>query len=184
MLNAKYSKILKKIYLSDSASKTYFVTPQLLISFKFLYDQLITFWAIPIPRENTPDWVTMSESVLEKGPTLGSKIGPFVWSLVYPKCSKVKSLMTLKSFIDRKTWWFTNYSWGLVHALGLFSWVHLWNGETWATCWEGENTHPTWFEINGGWCCFAQVPGCALSNPEHKHEQNHTRSPVASLHKD
>ena len=32
----------------------------------------------------------MSESVLEKGPTLGSKIGPFCWSLVYPKCSKLE----------------------------------------------------------------------------------------------
>ena len=34
-------------------------------------------------------------------------------------------------------------------------------------------------EINGGWCCFEQVPGCALSNPEHKHEQDHTQSPLA-----
>ena len=32
----------------------------------------------------------MSESVLEKGPTLGSKIGQFFGSLVYPKCSKLK----------------------------------------------------------------------------------------------
>ena len=66
------------------------MTPQLLISFKFLYDQPITFWAMPIPRENTPDWVKMSEYVLEKGPTLGSKIGQFFGSLVYPKCSKLK----------------------------------------------------------------------------------------------
>ena len=27
-------------------------------------------------------------------------------------------------------------------------------------------------EINGGWCCFEQVPGCARSNPERKHEHN------------
>ena len=33
-------------------------------------------------------------------------------------------------------------------------------------------------EINGGWCCFEQVPGCACGNPEHKHEQEHTRSPT------
>ena len=32
----------------------------------------------------------MSESVLEKGPTLGSKIGPFFGSLVYPTCSKLE----------------------------------------------------------------------------------------------
>ena len=66
------------------------MTPQLLISFQFLYDQPTTFWAMPIPRENTPDWVKMSESVLEKGPTLGSEIGPFFGSLVYLKCSKLE----------------------------------------------------------------------------------------------
>ena len=66
------------------------MTPQVLISFKFLYNQLITFWAIPIPRENTPDRVKMSEFVLEKGPTLGSKIWQFFGSLVYPKCSKLE----------------------------------------------------------------------------------------------
>ena len=43
-----------------------------------------------IPREITPDCVKMSESVLEKCPTLGSKIGPFLGSLVYPKCSRLK----------------------------------------------------------------------------------------------
>ena len=32
----------------------------------------------------------MSESVLEKGPTLGTKIGAFLKSLVYPKCSKLE----------------------------------------------------------------------------------------------
>ena len=64
--------------------------PQLLISVKCLYCQPTTFWAMHIPRENTPDWVKMSESVLEKGPTLGSNIGPFFWSLVYPKCSKLE----------------------------------------------------------------------------------------------
>ena len=42
------------------------------------------------PKGNHPDWVKMSESVLEKGPTLGSKIGPFLGSLVYPKCSKLE----------------------------------------------------------------------------------------------
>ena len=66
------------------------MTPQLLISFQFLYNQPTTFWAMPFPRENTPDWVIMSEFVLEKSPTLGSKIGPFVWSLVYPKWSKLE----------------------------------------------------------------------------------------------
>ena len=40
--------------------------------------------------KGTPDLVQMSESVLEKGPTLGSKIGPFFWSLVYPKCSELE----------------------------------------------------------------------------------------------
>ena len=32
----------------------------------------------------------MSESVLEKGPTLRSKVGQFLGSLVYPKCSRLK----------------------------------------------------------------------------------------------
>ena len=65
------------------------MTPQLLISFQFLYCQPTTFWAMPIPRENTRDWVKI-ESVLKKGPTLGSKIWPLFWSLVYPKCSKLE----------------------------------------------------------------------------------------------
>ena len=86
-------KNTQTIFLCESASwnkKTLIVTPQLLIYFEFLYDQPMTFRAVPIPRENTPDWVKMLEFVLEKGPTLGSKIGPFFWSLVYPKCSKLE----------------------------------------------------------------------------------------------
>ena len=122
-------KNTQTIFLCESASwnkKTLIVTPQLLIYFEFLYDQPITFRAVPIPRENTPDWVKMLEFVLEKGPTLGSKIGPFFWSLVYPKCSKLEvynprvmildifqssiKVMTLKSFIYIISCGFTNYS--------------------------------------------------------------------------
>ena len=43
-----------------------------------------------IPMEITLDWVKMSESVLEKCPTLGSKIGQIFGSLVY----QVESLQT------------------------------------------------------------------------------------------
>ena len=72
------------------------------MSFYFLYDQPITFWAMPIPRENTPDWVNILEFVLENSPTLGRKIGPFFWSLVYPKYSKLEVYNPRVMILEKK----------------------------------------------------------------------------------
>ena len=82
---------------------------------------------------------------------VGVRLGkrPYAWEqnraillepIVYPKCSKLEvynpgswywtffqssiKVMTLKSFIYRISCGFTNYSWGLAHALELFSEVH------------------------------------------------------------
>ena len=65
----------------------------------------------------------MSEFVLEKGPTLASKIGPSFWSLVYPKCSKLEvynpRVMILEMFSiiyksnDSQIFHLQNKLWGL-----------------------------------------------------------------------
>ena len=44
------------------------------------------------PKGNTPDWVKMSESVLEKGPTLGSKNRAKFLEPSIPKMLQVGSL--------------------------------------------------------------------------------------------
>ena len=135
------------------------MTPQLLISFQFVYDQPITFWAVPIPRENTPDWVKISEFFLEKDPTLGSKIGPLFWSLVYPKYSKLEvynpRVMILGFFSiiyksnDPQIFHLHNKLWGLqiIHE----AWRMLWDYLVVCTQMESDKTKrlrmddiPTW----------------------------------------
>ena len=75
------------------------MAPQLLISFKYLHDQPITFWAMSIPRENTPDWVKVR---LGKRPYAWEQNRAILWSLVYLKCSKLEvcnpQVMTLDIF--------------------------------------------------------------------------------------
>ena len=77
----------------------------------------LLFWAVPIPRGNNPDWLKISEFVLEKGTTLVKSTTPGSWYWTFVQ-SSIK-VMTLKSLIYRMCCGFTNYSWGLAHALRL-----------------------------------------------------------------
>ena len=114
------------------------MTPKLLISFQFLYDQPITFWAMPIPSAGKHPWLSKNVGFrLGKRPYAWEQNRAIFWNLVYPKCSKLEvcnpqvmileffsiiyKVITLKSFIYRISCGVHNYSWGLGAWCGLFS---------------------------------------------------------------
>ena len=112
------------------------MTPQHLISFQCLYDQPITFLAMPIPSKNTPDWVKMSGVHPGKRPHAWEQNRAIFWRLVYPKCSKLEvynpqvMILDILSIIyqsnDPQVFHLQKKLRGLqiIHALGLFSRVH------------------------------------------------------------
>ena len=96
MLSAKYSKIHTKKIISESASWNKLNSILWHLNFLLIFCSIFIwsadyFLSYAHPKRKHPwSWVNISEFVLEKGPTLGSKIGSFFWSLVYPKCSKLE----------------------------------------------------------------------------------------------
>ena len=89
MLNIqKYSKI----FLSNSASWNKQKNILWHLIFLFLYCQPTTFWAMPIPRENTPDWVKQIGVSPGKRPYAWEQNIAIFWEPSLPKMLQVGSL--------------------------------------------------------------------------------------------